>query len=205
MKLYLFILIYFLFGCDTFHNEIEKRFPIGSILDDSTFISSERFFEDDKYYILEINAFSETEYYEPYLLFYRKNDLKLEFLIYNPGKITHLKNKKVIGYYNEFKSKKTYKTLKNGYLFSFEREVPSKISTIQGGSIELDRVEDDSLYFKIINKEDEIKYHINQICFPSFNKNQIEIYNISDSILVYKEFDTDVKLIKESIWKSISR
>lgn len=193
------ILMFLAFSCNTYHNDIEKKYPINSVLNDSTFFSSERFMIDEEYYMLQINAFSNSDYYEPYLLFYRKQDLKLDFLIYNPGKIISLDNKKVIGYYNEFKSKEMYQNFDNGFLLSFEKKIPSKISTIQEGKIKFDKIENDTLFFQMIDKPNEVKYHINQITFPYYDKNQMEVYQIPDSALVYKEFEIDAMNIKEQI------
>jgi hypothetical protein len=73
MKVLYFIFITLLLGCSSPQNKIDKEYPIGSLLKYNTLLSSERLLQDENYYIFQVNALYGTEYYEPYLLFYRKD------------------------------------------------------------------------------------------------------------------------------------
>ncbi|WKL49226.1 hypothetical protein Q1W71_05420 [Flavobacterium pectinovorum] len=69
------LLLTFLSGCMFFEKRIDKLYPQESKLTFDTFKRCERIIIDKNYLILQANAKYETEYYEPYLLFYKKSNL----------------------------------------------------------------------------------------------------------------------------------
>jgi hypothetical protein len=118
--------------------------------------------------------------------------------------VLSVKNRVITGYYNEYRSKKINYKLKNGYQFSFEKSEPSNIARTELGVLSLSKIQKDTLIFKFGKNESEVKYHINDVVFSTFNKNLIHVYNFSDSAIVYKSYEINEIIVKKYIWNYIS-
>jgi hypothetical protein len=205
MKLYIFILIILLGGCKPDNNNLEKQFPIHSQLTFDKFAIAERVMIDSDYCILQINAKHGSEFYEPYLLFYNIEDLKLEAYYYNPGKVTSIKNKTISGYYNQYRGEKTKEKLKNGYNYLFESQEPTDVDKKFQGNVLSYEIKSDSLYLKVkdFHLTKSLKYNINDIIFSDVDKDSIEVYVFSDSRLTHKYYKVSRSDLKEYVWKKI--
>jgi hypothetical protein len=181
------------------------QFPIKSKLTYDIFIKAERVMRDSNYVILQINAQSGTEFYEPYLLFYNTDDLKLESYHYNPGKVVSVNNKTILGYYNQFRSEKTREKLKNGYNFYFEAKEPTHVRKKSEGKILSYEIKNDSIYLEVKDTSviKNLNYHVNDVVFSDFRTDDMDVYFFSDSLLTYKSYKVAESKLKESIWTKV--
>lgn len=204
MKYRFILLSVFFSSCVFFKNDNDTPYPKESKLTFDVFKISERFIEDQNYYILQLNHRRNTEYYEPYILFYNKNDLRLEFSVYNPGKVISIKDSVVLGYYNGNRSKSKKIKLENGYNFLFEKQEPGSSQNITHGDISSFEIKKDTLIFKLFDSHNQknVKYQVSQIVFSPFRENNIEIYDIYDGKLIYNIYSVDELALKRSLWRN---
>jgi len=200
--IYIIILAFaFVNGCMFFEKKIDDLYPNGIELTFETFKKCERLIVDKNYFILQVNANYGTDRYDPYLLFYRKDDLLLEFKVYNPGKVFSVKNNLVCGFYNENRSHATKTKLENNYTFLFDKKEPQSSRNIFGGTLSSFKVDGQYLFLKLKDRSTYVKYHINEIVFSPFDKNNIEIYHFYTDALTYTYYALDELELKKSIWE----
>ncbi len=209
-KLIMSLILIKLISCDSNRHNIDKQYPCNSKLSLKIIEKSERVLLDSNYYIVQINAMESSEYYEPYLLFYNKKQLKLEFTTYNPGKVLNIKDSLVIGYYNENRSGITETKLKNKYRLTFKKKEPNKSNNIKKDSLVLVRINYDTLYFhsrnsNFKNKKVNVKFHINQVVFSNFKVNKLTKFTFQDSLLVYTDYMIDESFVKKKLWQYITK